>query len=156
VGFTSGVAQQGVAVAAAARLGRRVDVVLGTQALSGLHAQSGSVSAVVERVPLSLAARLSARGQRWEAGVGPMAELAFVSIESSSPSLTVRSGRSVVPAAGGQAEGRLRLVGSTALYVKAAALGIIVGQDYAAQGQPLLSLAGLQVGAEAGLAVGLW
>jgi hypothetical protein len=157
VGFSStGATQQGLAVSATGRLGRRFEVALGTQALSGIRAQSGSVSAVVDRLPLSLAGRVVARGQRWEASVGPLAELAFVSIETSSPNLTVRSGRSVVPAVGGQAGGRLHLAGSTSLYLRAAALGVIAGQDYAAQGQPLLSLAGLQFGAEAGLAVGLW
>lgn len=157
VAFSGGrLRQQGIAVSLARRFGERVEVALGTEALSGIDAQAGAVSASIDRVPLWLAARLTARGGRWEAMVGPVGELAFLSIETSSPTLTVRSGWSVAPALGGQAGGRLRLSDRMWLCARVSALGVIVGQRYTAQGQPLASLSGLQIGFQAGMGVDLW
>jgi hypothetical protein len=149
-----GRSQQGVAVALARRFGPRLELALGTEALSAIDARAGAVSASVSRVPLSLAARIVARGGRWEGVVGLVGEAALVSIETSSPTLTVRSGWSVSPALGGQVGARLRLGDRAWAGARASALGVIVGQHFTAQGQPLLSLSGLKVGVEAGIGVG--
>jgi hypothetical protein len=145
--------QQGVAVALARRFRERFELALGTEALSAIEARAGAVSASVSRVPLSLAARVVVRGGRWEGVVGLVGEAALVSIETSSPTLTVRSGWSVSPAVGGQAGARLRLGQWAWAGARASALGVIVGQHFTAQGHPLVSVAGLQVGVEAGIGV---
>lgn len=150
------VLQQGLAVSLTARLAPNLDVALGTQALSRIDASAGAVSASVSRVPVWLAARLTARRGRWEGAAGVIGEAAFVSIETSSPTLTVRSGWSVAPAVGGQLGGGLRLGGRTWIGARASALGVIVGQHFTAQGQPLVSLSGLQLGVEGGIGVDLW
>jgi hypothetical protein len=150
------VLQQGVAVSLTGRLGPSVEVALGTQALSRIDAQAGAVSASVSRVPLWLAARLTARRGRWEGAAGVVGEAALVSIETASPTLTVRSGWSIAPAVGGQLGGGLRLGERTWIGARASALGVIVGQHYTAQGQPLVSLSGLLLGVEAGVGVDLW
>jgi hypothetical protein len=157
VGFPNGgLTQQGLGVFLARRLGKRFELAAGTQALSAIDAQAGAVNASVSRVPLLVAARLVARGARWEADAGILAEAALVSIDTSSPTLAVRSGWAVAPALGGQAGGRLRLGDRTWLCVRAAALGVIVGQHFTAQGQPLLSLSGLEAAVEAGVGMDLW
>jgi hypothetical protein len=150
------VLQQGLAVSLAGRLGATVEVALGTQALSRIDAQAGAVDASVSRVPLWLAARMTARRGRWEGAAGVIAEAALVSIETSSPTLATRSGWSVAPALGGQLGGGLRLGGRTWIGARASALGVILGQHFTAQGQPLVSLWGLQLGVEGGVAVDLW
>lgn len=157
VGFPKGgLTQQGLGVSLARRFGERLELAAGAQALSAIQAQAGAVNASVSRLPLSLAARLVARGGRWEATAGIVAEAALVSIDTASPTLTVRSGWSVAPAMGAQAGGRVRLGDRTWLSVRAAALGVIVGQRFTAQGQPLLSLSGLEAAVEAGVGMALW
>lgn len=157
VGFSSGrVHQQGLAVALTRRFGERFELALGAAALSGIDAQAGAVSATVDRVPVYLAARLTEGGARWQALAGLVGETAFVQIETASPTLAVRSGWSVAPAFGGQAGARLRLGGRAWLGATVTALGVVIGQHFTAQGQPLVSLSGLQVGAAAGVGVELW
>jgi hypothetical protein len=151
-----GLSQQGVAVSASHRLGGHVEVALGAEALSALRAQSGSTSAVVNRVPIDVSARLCARGARWDGAAGVVAETSVVSIETSSPSLAVRSGWSLVPAVGGQVGGRLRVSALAWVFVRASALGIVADLHYTAQGQPLLALAGAEVGIEAGVGLAFW
>jgi hypothetical protein len=151
-----GQAQQGLAVSGNARLGEHLEVALGTAALSSLRADAGAVSATVSRVPVALAARLRAGRERWEVTAGLVGEVAVVSLHASSPTLAVRSGWSLVPAAGAQAGGRLRLGGRAWAYGRVAALGVVASQHYSAQGQPLLALSGLELGGEAGLGVALW
>jgi hypothetical protein len=151
-----GLSEQGVAVSASGRVGTHVELALGAEVLSTLRAQSGATSAVVNRVPFAVAARVVARGGRWEAGVGPVAEVAVVSIDASSPTLAVRSGWSVVPALGGQAGGRLRLSDAAWCFARASALGILAELRYTAQGQPLLALAGAEVAVEAGVGLAFW
>jgi hypothetical protein len=151
-----GLSQQGVAVSASHRLGDHVEVALGAEALSALRAQSGSTSAVVNRVPVDVSARLCARGARWDGAAGVVAEASVVSIETSSPTLAVRSGWSLVPAVGGQVGGRLRLSNPAWLFVRASALGILADIHYTAQGQPLLALAGAEVGIEVGVGLAIW
>src|SRR6185503_3107119 len=152
---SGGLFQQGLAVSLAHALHENVEVALGTEVLSAIRVQSGAVDAAVNRLPLSLAARLKLRGGRWEGSAGIVGEAALVSIETSSASLAVRSGWSVAPAVGGQVGGRLRLTDRTWLCARAAALGVIVAQHFTAQGQPLVSLSGLQVGFDAGVGVDL-
>jgi hypothetical protein len=158
VGFPGGrVVQQGLAVTLARRLWRqRIELALGVQALSGIEGRAGAVSATITRVPLSLAARLARRRDRWEATAGIVAEASVVSIDPTSSTLPVRSGRSVAPAAGGEAGVRLRLGARAWLGVRVAALGVIVAQHFTAQGQPLATLSGLEATAQAGLGVDLW
>jgi hypothetical protein len=158
VGFPSGrVVQEGLAVAFARRVWQqRIELVLGVQALSSIDARSGEVSASIRRVPLSLAARLVRRTERWEASAGIVAEAAFVSIDTSSSMLSVRSGWSVAPALGGEVGARLRLGARASLGVRVAALGVIVGQRFTAQGQPLATLSGLEIAGQAGVGVDLW
>jgi hypothetical protein len=157
VAFTGGrLVQQGLAVALARRFGQHVEVALGTEALSGIDAQAGAVTASVSRVPVSLAARVRAEAGRWEGAVGLVGEAAFVSIDTASPTLAVRSGWSVAPGLGGQVGGRLHLGDRAWLGARVSALGVIVGQHFTAQGQPLVSISGLQLGVEGGLGVDLW
>jgi hypothetical protein len=153
---TDGLGQQGLAVSGSARLGEHLELALGTAALSALRAEAGAVSAVVSRVPVTLAARLRARRERWEATAGLVGELTVASLRTSSPTLAVRSGWSLVPAAGAQVGGRLRLGARAWVYARAAALGVIASQRYSAQGQPLLAFSGVELGGEAGLGVALW
>jgi hypothetical protein len=68
----------------------------------------------------------------------------------------VRSGWSIAPAVGGQLGGGLRLGERTWIGARASALGVILGQHYTAQGQPLVSLSGLLLGVQAGVGVDLW
>jgi len=158
VGFPSGrVLQQGVAVALVRRVWRqRLELAVGGQALSGIDARSGEVSAIITRVPLSLAARLARRTGRWEATAGLVGEAAFVSIDTTSSALAVRSGWSVAPALGGEVGLRLRLGARAWLGVRVAALGVIVSQHFTAQGQPLATLSGLEVAGAAGVGLDLW
>jgi hypothetical protein len=158
VGFSSnGILQQGVSVAVSGRLWQqRLELVLGVQALSGIDARAGAVSASVDRVPLFVVARLVKRSGRWEVAAGAVAEAAFVSLRPTSATLAVRSGWSLVPAAGGQAGARLHLGERTWIGMRVTALGVLIGQHFTAQGQPLLSLSGLEVVGEGGVGVDLW
>jgi hypothetical protein len=151
-----GLTQQGLSLSTSLRVGDHAEVAVGTEALSALRADTGAVSAVVNRVPVSLAARLRLRRERWDATAGLLGEAALVTVATSSATLSVRSGWSVVPAVGAQVGGRLRLADPVWLCLRAAALGVIVGQHYSAQGQPLVSMSGLQLDVEAGLGVALW
>jgi hypothetical protein len=149
--------QQGLSVALTSRLWRqRLELALGVQALSAVEARSGPVSATLARVPLSLAARLVRRVERWEMSAGILGEAAVVSIDATSSTLPVRGGWSVAPALGGQAGARLRLGSRASLGLRLTALGVLVGQRFTAQGQPLASLSGLEIAGEAGLGVDLW
>jgi hypothetical protein len=158
VGFPGGrLVQQGLAVALGRRFWQqRLELALGVQALSSIDARSGEVNATLTRVPLSLAVRLVRRTRRLEGSAGIVGEAAFVSIDTSSSMLAVRSGWSVSPALGGEVGARLRLGDRASLGVRAAALGVIVGQHFTAQGQPLATLSGLEIAGQAGLGVDLW
>jgi hypothetical protein len=158
VGFPGGrVVQEGLAVALARRLWhQRIELALGVDVLSGIDARSGAVSATVTRLPLLFAARLARRRARWEATAGILGEAAFVSIDASSSTVAVRSGWSVAPALGGEAGARLRLGTRAWLGARVAALGVIVGQHFTAQGQPLATLSGLEVAGQVGVGVELW
>ncbi len=154
VGFPSnGLTQQGLAVSLRARLGERLEVGIGTQALSALRAQRGDVNAVVNRIPVRAVLRFVLRGARWQAAAGPAVELGVVSLETTSQTLAVRSERSVVPALGVEAGAHLRISERVWLLLRAAALEALVDRRYTAQAQPLLALTGPEVTVEGGVAV---
>lgn len=149
--------QEGLAVALARRLWQqRLELALAVEALSGLEARSGAVSAIITRVPLSIAARLARRRVRWEAAAGLVGEAALTTIRPTSSTLAVRSGWSVAPALGGDATARLRLGARAWLGARLSALGVIVGQRFTAEGQPLATLSGLEVAGTLGVGVDLW
>jgi hypothetical protein len=149
-------AQKGVDVSASHRLGGHLEVALGAEALSALRAQRGATSAVVNRVPIDVSLRLCASGAHWDGEAGLIAEVSVVSIETSSPTLAVRSGWAGVPAVGGQLGGRLRLSDPAWLFVRTSALGVLADIHYTAQGQPLLALTGAEVEIEAGVGLAFW
>jgi hypothetical protein len=158
VGFPNDhMVQEGLAVALTRRFSQqRLELALAVEALSGLEVRSAAVSATITRVPVSIAARLVRRRTRWEITAGIVGEAAFTTIRPTSSTLSVRSGRSVPPALGGDVGARVRLGERAWLGARVAAFGVIVGQHFTAQGRPLATISGVEVAATTGLGVDLW
>jgi hypothetical protein len=150
-----GVVQNGVTVDGRF-VRKRLEVALGVSALTSLTASRANVTAVIHTVPIVLSAGLHLRGRRLEGSLDGAAELLVVNVDASSSDQSVRSERTVEPALGLQAAGRVRLGSIVRVYLRASALGILTGDRYTANGVALVDLARLQVGAEAGLALAVW
>jgi hypothetical protein len=130
---------------------------LGVAGLGAEQLQQGDVLAVASIIPISAAARLRAERARFELLAGPSAMLAIASVGTSTSSMTtfVRDSRDLIAGLGAEGEGRVRL-GSTAwAYLRASALGVLVGTRYRVQGQAVLDTSRLEVAASAGIGIGV-
>jgi hypothetical protein len=130
---------------------------LGVAGLGAERLHQGDVVAVVSIIPISAAARLRAERARFELLAGPSATLALASVGTSTSSTTtfVHDSRELIAGLGAEGEGRVRL-GSTAwAYLRASALGVLVGTRYRVQGQAVLDTSRLEVAATAGIGIGV-
>jgi hypothetical protein len=135
---------------------QRLELGLDVAALTPLTATRADVTALVHTIPIRLSAGVHLGKGRFDGSLDGVAELLVVTVDASSPDQRVRSQRSVEPAFGMQAAARLHLGSVVRLYLRASALAIVTGDRYTADGAPLVDLARLQVGGEAGLFVSVW
>ena len=148
--------QHGVEVSGRVELRRIFELGIGVQVLAPLRAVREDVSLALMDVPIILRAAVHLRRPRLEGAIGAIGELLVVALDTTSATSSVRSDRSVSPALGVEAAGRVRLASVVWLFVRASVLGVFDAQRYTVRGQPALDLSRLQVGGEAGLGVAVW
>lgn len=133
----------------------RLELAVGTAALTSIAASSGGVDARVTDIPLRASARIRIARSRTELLIGPCAEVGFLAVETSSVATPVRSTRNVMISAGIEAEGRVAFLTSFWGFARAAAFGVFNGERYAVAGSPLVDTSRLQVSGAVGLGIGL-
>jgi hypothetical protein len=151
-----GLLQHGVAATAGWRAGPRWELRLGVAALTAVRAEAAGVAVTLNRIPVRLSAQLRWPVRTFELLVGPEIMAALAEVDASSTELQVRSGRALVAAAGLGAAGRARVSRMAWVYVRAAALGLLLAERYTVQGEPVLALSGLETDVELGLGVDVW
>jgi len=144
----------GLAVRASWRPRRRLELALGTAALGSDSASNGTVDATATIVPVRASARIPFTAGRSEILVGPCAEATYIRVAASSAT-PVRSTRNVMVGLGAEVEGRIVVLGTAWLFVRAAAVGVLNGERYEAAGSPLFDTSRLQLSGTFGVGVGL-
>ena len=146
---------QGVSVAGRFTATPWLDVGLGLAALGSTRSEDGDVVVDTTLVPVTAAARLRFTRARVELLAGPTAEVATVRASSSSATTPVHASRDLLVAAGAELEGRLRVGSAAWVYLRASALGVLVGPDYVVQGRAIADTTRFQVGVAAGMGIGM-
>jgi hypothetical protein len=145
----------GLAIRAALRPRRTLELSLGTAALASASASSGTVDATATIIPVSAAVRRPFSMGRMQLFVGPCADVTFIKVSAASTTTPVRSRRNVMVAVGGEADARIAVLGSAWLFARAAALGVINGERYDVAGAPVFDTSRLQLSGTLGAGVGL-
>jgi hypothetical protein len=145
----------GLAVRATWRPAPRVELALATAALGPRNAVRGTVEATATMVPVHLAAKLPLAMGRAELLVGPCLAANHLRVATASATRQVRSSRTIMFAAGVEAEGRLAITAGVWLFTRAAALGVINGEVYDVDGAPIFDTSRLQISGSIGAGVGL-
>ena len=145
----------GLAVRAAWRPRTRLELALGTAALSSATASNGTVAATASIIPVHASARRSFGAGRWQLFGGPCLDATYIRVSAASATTPVRSARNVMVGLGAEAEGRVAFLASAWLFVRAAALGVLNGERYDAGGAPLFDTSRLQLSGSVGVGVGL-
>jgi hypothetical protein len=133
-----------------------LELALGSAGLASGRTEGRAAALTATVVPLTAAARVRFPFRRVDLLVGPSVTAAYVGVSPSSATTAVRSTHDVLPAAGGDAEVRLRVGAGTWLFARVAALGVLLGAGYRVDGQLLLDTSRLVVAGGAGIGVGLW
>jgi hypothetical protein len=100
--------------------------------------------------------RLRLTGDRLEAMLGPAVELTYVGVTPQSSTTAVRTTRYLLPSVGADAEARLRVGASAWIYGRITALGVLLGERYLVEGQPVLDTSRLQASASVGLGIAVF
>jgi len=129
---------------------------LGSRALIPAQRQHEELSISVSRVPASLTADLRFDGRRLGGAAGVVGELSVERVTVRSDTAPRRSHTLLVPAVGLEAEGRVRLARSAALFVRGSALAVLSADRYTVRGVPVLDPSRWQMGLDAGLSLGVW
>ncbi len=148
----------GLAVRAAWRPRPRLELALGTAALSSDTASNGTVAATATVVPVHASARRAFGAgptQPFQLLVGPCLDATYIHVSATSVTTPVRSARNVMVGVGAEAEGRVAFLASAWMFARAAALGVLNGERYDAAGTPLFDTSRLQLSASLGVGVGL-
>jgi hypothetical protein len=151
----AGVVLQGMSVVASWKIGRRFDVALGIAVLDPRNVPAGDVSVAGDIKPIFGAARAHWRWRRVEVLVGPSLEVALASITpppvTPKMTVTIRSSRDMILAAGAEGEVRLSLTGPLALYARGDVLGVLDAPAYEVGGASILDTSRLHVAGSVGV-----
>jgi hypothetical protein len=150
------VVQQGVGLQLRLALRRPFEIFLGVDALGPVTAQRSDVTAVLSTVPIRLGAAAHLRRGRFDGALGIVGEVLVVALNATSTTSEVSSYLSATPALGAQLLGRIRLTEVLGIYLRSSVMGLLLADSFTVRGENVIELAGLQVDAQAGLAVALW
>ena len=145
----------GLAVRASWRPRRRLELALGTAALSSASASSGIVDATASIIPVRACVRIPFAIGGSEILLGPCVDASYMRVSATSTTTSVRSTANVMVGLGAEAETRLVVLGSAWLFARAAVSGVFNGERYEAAGTPLFDTSRLQVSGSIGAGIGL-
>jgi hypothetical protein len=147
----------GLAVRAAWRPRRTLELALGTAALASATASNGTVDATATIVPLHATARRPFGAGRTQLFVGPCVDATYIRVAPRSASMAtpVHSTRNVMIGAGAEAEARVAILTPAWLFARFALLGVLNGERYDVAGAPLFDTSRLQLAGSIGAGVGL-
>jgi hypothetical protein len=145
----------GLAVRASWRPRQRLELALGTAALSSASASNGAVDATASVIPIRASVRIPFAIGGSEILLGPCVDATFVRVAAASTTTPVRSTRNLMLGVGAEAEARLVVLGSAWLFARAAIVGVFNGERYEAGGTPLFDTSRVQLSGSIGAGVGL-
>ena len=145
----------GLAVRGSWRPRQRLELALGTAALSSASASSGIVDATASVIPVRACVRIPFAIGGSEILLGPCVDASYMRVSAASTTTSVRSTANVMVGLGAEAEARLVVLGSAWLFARAAVSGVFNGERYEAAGTPLFDTSRLQVSGSIGAGIGL-
>jgi hypothetical protein len=148
---TAGVVFQGLAIGATYSLPRWFDLAIGTVDFGSVQVSGSGVNVFANLYPLEVSAAVRLRRSHVALSAGPVAEAALISVTASGGATA--TSRDMILALGGQATVRIKIAGPAWGYLRAAALGVLLGPSYDVGGVPLLDTSRLELGGGAGLGV---